>query len=120
MMSVTHFWLGSAAQKLRLRTLGTLSSLIPWVSWVHFFTLISERSYIYCMRCCTHLWLMGPAIAKDYAQAFSWSKLVATQGDFVAQYKPGVSFRDGLCVAQGYAEAVRLSKLAAAKGLANA
>lgn len=65
------------------------------------------------------IYRFGIGVSQDYAEAFRWEKLAASQGDAQKQYWIGVSYETGY-VTKDYAEAVKWYKLSAEQGYAKA
>lgn len=62
----------------------------------------------------------GQGAAQDYAEAMTWYRRAADQGNMLAQYNIGLLYRNGHGVKQDYAEAAVWYRKAAEKGYADA
>ena len=66
------------------------------------------------------IYLNGPGVAQDYAEAVKWFRKAADQGLALGQNNLGVMYLNGLGVSQDYAEAAKLFRKAADQGYADA
>ena len=66
------------------------------------------------------LYQNGQGVPQDYAEALTWYRLAADQGNARAQFNLGNMYRDGRGVTQDYAEAIKWFRLAADLGQVNA